>query len=308
MSFFESKELKNLSRYVRGYLGGLRSLHMDIEGEEFKYLEGGEGETIIFLHGILGSKTQWRSLMQAYTNHYRVVAVDVPGLCLHQSFAQKKHTLRQLSIWLERVVDRLRADRVHLVCHSMGCAVGSYFAATRPERVASVALMSFPNVFNNRGELLLSLLDEVNQMLTGTDVEPLANYYRRAFANPPNIPKIVLRYNLREVCKYRNNLLQAMKEFADSSPLLMAHIRQLKVPCLILQGDQDGISPIFDDEFWRVNIPHHEMVKFTECGHMVPLEKPDEIIFEHRRFLERVSKAQHQNVSEDTGRYGIILD
>lgn len=308
MSFFESKELKNLSRYVRGYLGGLRSLHMDIEGEEFKYLEGGEGETVIFLHGILGSKTQWRSLMQAYTNRYHVVAVDIPGLCLHQSFAQKKHTLRQLGIWLERVVERLRAERVHLVCHSMGCAVGSYFAATRPEKVSSVTLMSFPDVFNNRGELLLRLLHEVDSMLTGTDVEPLANYYRRAFANPPNIPKIVLRYNLREVNKYRDELLRAMEEFAESSPVLMAQIRQLKAPCLIIQGDQDGISPTFDNEFWRVNIPHHELVKFDECGHMIPLEKPDEVIFEHRRFLERVGKSKRTASSEDTGRYGIIMD
>ncbi|RLU01587.1 alpha/beta fold hydrolase [Ketobacter sp.] len=308
MSFIESKDLRNLSRYVRGYLGGLRSLHMDIEGEEFKYLEGGEGETLIFLHGILGSKTQWRSLMQAYTSHYRVVAVDIPGLCLHQTFAQKKHTLRQLSIWLDRVVDRLRCERVHLVCHSMGCALGTYFAATRPERVDSIALMSFPNLFSNRGELLMSKVEEVSDMLNGTDVEPLADYYRRAFAKPPSIPKIVLRYNLREVCKYRESMLQAMREFSESSPLLLAQIRHLKAPCLIIQGDQDGMSPVFDDEFWRVNVPHHESMKLTECGHMVLLEKPDEIIFEHRRFLERVSKAQQSTPAEDTGRYGIILD
>ena len=308
MSFFDSNDLKNLSRYVRGYLGGLRSLCMEIEGEEFKYLEGGEGETIIFLHGILGSKTQWRSVMQAYTNHYRVVAVDIPGLCLHQTFAQKQHTLRQLSIWLDRVIDHLRTDRVHLVCHSMGCAVGSYFAATRPQRVKSISLVSFPNVFNNRGELLLRLLKEVNQVLTGTDVGPLADYYRRAFANPPNIPKIVLRYNLREVCKYRDSMLQAMEEFAGSSPLLLAQIRQLKVPTLIVQGDQDGISPIYDAEFWRVNVPHHESVTFIECGHMVVLEKPDELIFEHRRFLDRLGKSKVPAAAEDTGSYGIMLD
>ena len=308
MSLFEAKELKNLSRYVRGYLGGLHSLCVEIEGEEFRYLEGGEGETIVFLHGILGSKTQWRSLMQSYTQDYRVLAIDIPGLCLHQTFAQKKHTLRQLSIWLEKVLDRLRTDRVHLVCHSMGCALGSYFAATRPDKVQSLTMMAFPDVFSNRGDTLRELMAEINQMMTGTDVEPLADYYRRGFAKPPNIPNIVLRYNLREVCKYRERVLRAIDEFAESSPLLMAQMRRLRLPCLVINGDQDNICPIFEEEFWQMTVPNLEYVVLSECGHIIQLEKPDEVIYEHRRFLERLGKTVQQEPSEDTGQYGIIMD
>lgn len=308
MNLFESNELKNLSRYVRGYLGGLRSLHMDIEGEEFKYLEGGEGETIIFLHGIMGSKTQWRSLMQAYTSDYRVVAIDVPGLSLHQAFAQKKHTLRQLTLWLERVVSRLRVGRVHLVCHSLGCAVGAYFAATRPEMVKSATFMAFPDVFSNRAEMMRTLLEEVNLMMDGNDVKPLADYYRRCFAQPPSVPTIVLRYNLREVRKHRDRVLKSMHEFAESSPLLMAQMRQIKSPCLIINGDMDAISPLFDEPFWQLNVPKHTYLQLMECGHMPHLEKPDDVIFEHRRFLEQVGKDVYQAPSEDTGKYGIIMD
>lgn len=308
MSLFEAKELKNLSRYVRGYLGGLRSLCVEIEGEEFKYLEGGEGETIVFLHGILGSKTQWRSLMQSYTQDYRVVAVDIPGLCLHQAFAQKKHTLRQLCIWLERMLARLRSGRIHLVCHSMGCALGAYFAATRPEKVQSLTMLAFPDVFGNRGDTLREMVGDLNQMITGTDVEPLADYYRRGFANPPSIPKIVLRYNLREVCKYRDRTLQAVDEFAESSPLLMAQMRQLRLPCLVVNGDQDNICPIFDEAFWQMTVPDVEYVELMECGHIIQLEKPDDVIFEHRRFLERLGNTDQQEPMDDTGKFGIIMD
>lgn len=308
MSLFESQELKNLTRYVRGYLGGLRTLCIDIEGEEFKYLEGGEGETILFLHGITGSKTQWRSLMQAYTNDYHVVALDVPGLCLHQSFAQKKHTLRQLTLWLERVVNRLRVGRVHLVCHSLGCAIGAYFAATRPEMVKSATFMAFPDVFNHQGKVLRTLLDEVDQMLVGNDIKPLKEFYSRSFFSPPNIPNIVLRYNLRELNQYRQQILQAMHEFADSSPLLMAQLRKLKAPCLMINGDVDNVSPLFGKSFWELNLPSHTYLELFECGHLVHLEKPDEVIYEHRRFLERVGKAVYQPPTEDTGKYGIIMD
>lgn len=308
MSLFESQELKNLTRYVRGYLGGLRTLCMDIEGEEFKYLEGGEGDTILFLHGITGSKTQWRSLMQAYTNAYHVVALDVPGLCLHQSFAQKKHTLRQLTLWLERVVNRLRVGRVHLVCHSLGCAIGAYFAATRPEMVKSATFMAFPDVFNHQGKVLRTLLDEVDQMLVGNDIKILKEYYSRSFFSPPNIPNIVLRYNLRELNQYRQQILQAMHEFADSSPLLMAQLRKVKAPCLMINGDADNVSPLFAKPFWELNLPSHTYLELFECGHLVHLEKPDEVIYEHRRFLEREGKAVYQPPTEDTGKYGIIID
>jgi len=120
VSVFDSPELKNLSRYVRSYLGGLKTLCVEVDKQEWKYLEGGKGETIVFLHGGVGSKTQWRSLMQEYLPDHRVIAIDVPGLYVNQAFRFKKHSFRQYGVWLSKVLGQLRLTRVHLMGISLG--------------------------------------------------------------------------------------------------------------------------------------------------------------------------------------------
>lgn len=57
-------DYKNLSRYVSSYLGSLQAYSVDIDGQECKYIEEGEGETIVFIHGIGGSKVLWRSFRE----------------------------------------------------------------------------------------------------------------------------------------------------------------------------------------------------------------------------------------------------
>ncbi len=304
MSLFDARELKNLTRYVRGYLGGLRSLCLDLDGEEFKYLEAGSGETVVFLHGSMGSKTQWRSLMQAYSGDYHVVALDIPGLYMHQNFSGRPHTLRQLTAWLEQVLDRLRLPRVHLVCHSLGAAVGAYFAATRPGRVSSLLLMSFPDIFARQGEPMRQLVSAINLMLETNDVDALAGYYRSAFADPPAVPRIVLRYTLREAQKKREPALQAMCEFAASSPLLMAQLPQIEVPVLVVDGECDHISPLYPESFYRRNLPQCEYHLLPQCGHMVHLERAEELMGLHRGFLLRLDR-RREHSAEPQCRLGV---
>jgi len=92
---------KSMSRYVSSYLGSLKTLSLPVNDQEWRYLEGGEGETIVFLHGLAGSKVVWRSFMQSYVGRYRVIAVDIPGLCMEQRLNNRKHTFRELANWLE---------------------------------------------------------------------------------------------------------------------------------------------------------------------------------------------------------------
>lgn len=268
---------------------------MEVDGEEFKYLEGGQGETIVFIHGLLGSKTQWRSIMQAYTGKYRVIAFDIPGLCQHNGFNRKKHSLGNLSGWLEQVISQLRVDRVHLVCHSMGCALGAHFAATHPHRVNSLAFLAFPNLFGDRGETYRVMIREFNRAITDNDMEVVANYYRNSYAKPPTVPGIVMRYNLREIRKQGPRLMTCFREVFDSSLLLLVMLKQIEAPCLIINGDQDYICELTDKHFWEASVAFHRFVILPECGHMIPLEKPDDVIYEHTRFLERMNQFRPPN-------------
>ena len=86
-------------------MGSLKTHEVCINDQEWKYIEGGKGEeTIVFIHGLMGSKMLWRSLMQYYMADYRVIALDMPGLFVEHGLKTKRHTFRELITWLELVL------------------------------------------------------------------------------------------------------------------------------------------------------------------------------------------------------------
>ncbi len=286
---FDSPELKVLSRYVRSYLGGLKSLCVQVDGEEWKYLDGGKGEAILFLHGATGSKTQWRSLMREYLPDYRVIALDVPGLCVNQRFRSRRHSLRQLGQWLGKVLALLRVERVHIVASSLGCALAAYFTAARPECVQSLTFLGYPTQLatQQRHE---AMLQEFRDVFSVRTVDELQAIYRRVYFSALTLPTIVLRYNLREMQRYREPMLQVLAELLESMPVMMAGLRQIRVPTLVIQGDSDQIAEPLSESFWQLQIPQVRCHIIPQCGHMPHLEKPDEVLQLHRALLQQIHR------------------
>ena len=304
---FDSPELKTLSRYVRSYLGGLKTLCVEVDKQEWKYLEGGKGETVLFLHGAGGSKTQWRSMMQEYLQDYRVIAIDVPGLNVNQPFRFRRHSCRQYGLWLAKVLDQLRLEKVHLVGTSLGGTIAAYFAAQYPQRVESLALLAFPNVLGagerESSQALQGFLD-ATRMRTVQDVE---SAYARAFYKSPSVPKLVLRYNLRESQKHQETLQSVLRELLDSRPVLMAGLRQIKVPSLILHGIEDRMCAAVGADFWQRQIPHAQYQEIPECGHMIHIEKPEDASRLHRQLVRNAGQLARQVRDDDeTGRFSIL--
>lgn len=305
---FDSPELKNLSRYVRTYLGGLKTLCVEVDKQEWKYLEGGKGETILFLHGTVGSKTQWRSLMQEYLQDYRVIAIDVPGLCVSQTFRFRKHSYRQYGVWFNKVLAELRLEKVHLVGASLGSSIAAYYAAHHPEQVASLSLLGFPtNVLQPGSEQEQSLqqLMDIDRIVS---LEDLQQAYSVAFYKAPSIPRIVLRYNLREFRKHQAALKTVLAELVESFPVMIASLRQIRTPTLIVHGCEDRVCPVLDADVWLRHIPHAQFHLLQECGHVVHLEKTEAVVSLHQGFLRSNRDAARLKTppEEETGRFSII--
>lgn len=79
---WNTKSFELLSKHVSAYLGGVNEKSCSFQGQEWKYLEAGSGEVVLCLHGLGGSKVQWRTFMTKVSERYRVISPDVPGLSL----------------------------------------------------------------------------------------------------------------------------------------------------------------------------------------------------------------------------------
>src|SRR5712671_2144210 len=111
---------------------------LEAAGLRLRYLELGEGDSVpvVLLHGFGADLNTWMFTQPALAEGRRVIALDLPGHggSTKDVGAGNPESLTEV---VENAADMLGLERVHLVGHSMGGAIGALLALRRPERAAT---------------------------------------------------------------------------------------------------------------------------------------------------------------------------
>jgi pimeloyl-ACP methyl ester carboxylesterase len=114
---------------------------IDLAGGRLHYADfGGEGPTVVLVHGLGGSHVDWLSAGSALARRARVVALDLAGFGLSPRDARGT-SLDVMGDGLARFLDAMSTEPVHLVGGSMGGTLATLEAHARPRRIASTLLV-----------------------------------------------------------------------------------------------------------------------------------------------------------------------
>ena len=122
----------------------------DVDQGPVAWREAGEGEVVLLLHGLGGSRTAWRSQLDGLSTRHRVVAWDLPGYGA-SAVLDGPLTFPALADAVARLLDALGTDRAHVVGLSMGGMIAQHAALHHPDRVRSLALLSTSPAFGLDG-------------------------------------------------------------------------------------------------------------------------------------------------------------
>lgn len=120
----------------------LPRLRAKILDTEMSYVSIGQGNPIVSLHGNPTSSYLWRNIIPHVGDFGRCLAPDLVGM--GQSAASPKDAYRfqdharYLDAWFEALGLR---EKITLVLHDWGSALGFYWASRHPERVRAIAYM-----------------------------------------------------------------------------------------------------------------------------------------------------------------------
>jgi pimeloyl-ACP methyl ester carboxylesterase len=111
-----------------------------LHGHELSFIDSGEGDAVLFVHGLLGSHTNWAHLVDELDDDHRVVVPDLFG---HGASAKPEgdYSIASHAATLRDLLDRLHIDRVTIVGHSLGGGIALEFCYLFPERVERLALV-----------------------------------------------------------------------------------------------------------------------------------------------------------------------
>ena len=121
---------------------------VEVLGSRIAYVDEGEGDPILFIHGNPTSSYLWRNVMPYVEGQGRVIAVDLIGMG-NSDKPDIGYTFQDHYAHVEGFVDALGLRNITFVIHDWGSALGLYYAAQHSDNVRAVAMMEaiVPPVF-----------------------------------------------------------------------------------------------------------------------------------------------------------------
>ena len=243
--------------------------------------------TVILLHGFGGSLDTWEPWANALSAHYRVIRFDLPGFGLTGADPTGDYTDARAMRIMTDLLDQMGVARADVIGNSLGGRLAWTFAATHPERVRRLVLVS-PDGFASPGFAYGKAPDVPLMMKVLPYVAPrglLRDNLAAAYARPQALSEAtVTRYrDLMLAPGVRRAMLARMEQtvLRDPAPILA----RVQAPTLLLWGEKDGMIPISNAADYVHDVPHVTLVRLPALGHVPFEEDPGRSIGPVERFL-----------------------
>ncbi len=270
---------------------GLREHRATIPGFTMPYLEGGRGEPLVLIHGFGADKDNFSRIARFLTPHYRVICPDLPGFGGATRDVSVRHGIADQVARLDAFLGQLKLERVHLGGSSMGGFIAAQFAATYPDRVASLWLLdSAGTAAGNATEIGRNFLATGEMPLLVPTEAHFPALIEAAMHKKPFLP-----YSLRTMLARRAVAdcplhRQILTQFVGESPVLEAQFKTLSTPALIVWGLQDKLLHPAGAETLHTLFPNSDVKLMAGIGHLPMMEAPaatatDYLEFRHERGL-----------------------
>jgi len=245
--------------------------------DKFRFIEEGNGEPLVLLHGLFGALSNFESLIEYFKNYNKLIVPILPLLdmdILHTSVGG-------LAKFVNRFIDTRQLKDVHLLGNSLGGHVAIVHILKHPERIKSLILTGSSGLFEN------GMGDSYPKR---GDYEYIKKKTELTFYDP----KMATKELVDEVYSLTNNRLKVIKLIALAKSAIRNNLgeelNQIKQPTLLVWGNNDTITPPFVAREFNRLIPNSELYFIDKCGHAPMMEVPEEFNVILHKFLKKLNE------------------
>lgn len=278
--------------------------HVDLYGTRLSFVDAGEGEPIVLLHGITCSAASWNPLVPALAEHHRVIVPDLPG---HgwSSRTRGDHSVAAFALHVRDLLMGLGVQRATFVGHSLGGGVTMQTAYAYPELVGRMVLVASGGLGEAVGLALRAAT------LPGAEwVLPLAfnrlgahvtRTVARLFVSPNRVTAQELAWSYATLADpdARRAFVTIIRGVVDWGGQRIDATRRLHlaedVPIMVVWGDADLIIPIGHGQRAARDLPIDRFEVFEGAGHFPHLERPDDFLAVLDEFLDETRPASNSH-------------
>jgi pimeloyl-ACP methyl ester carboxylesterase len=241
---------------------------------EFKFIDEGQGEVMLLLHGLFGALSNWAGVVNHFSKTHRII---IPMLPIY-SLPLREAGVEGLVKFTERFVAFKNLDKLTILGNSLGGHIGLIYTLRNQSKVKRLVLTGSSGLFEDS---------------MGGSYPKRGNYeyVQERVAYTFYDPKVATKELVDEVFEVTNSISKCLCIVAVAKSAqrhnMAKDLEHIKVPTLLVWGLNDTITPpLVAHEFDNL-LPHTELRFIDKCGHAPMMEHP--VIFNQytARFLEK---------------------
>ena len=231
--------------------------------------------TLVLLHGAGFDHTTWALHSRWFAHHgYGVLAPDLPG---HgRSAGTPLTSIAEMADWTAALLDAAGATKARLVGHSMGSLIALETAAQHPAKVSALGLIGTAATMTVGPDLLKAA--EANDK-SAIDMVSIWGLGFQAELGGSLAPGLWMHSGAQRVlgqCRpgVLFNDLSACNAYQDA----LSAAARITVPATLILGERDMMTPAKAGKALAAALPNSRTVVLQGAGHMMMVERPDELL------------------------------
>lgn len=229
----------------------------------YSYIEVGEGNPIIILHGLMGGLSNFDGVTNFFSEKgYKVIIPELPVYTM----SLLKTNVKSFAKYLKEFIDFLGLDNVILLGNSLGGHIGLYHTKLYSEKVKALVITGSSGLYESAmGSGYTKRSDYEVIKKKAQDV-----FYDPAIATKEIVDEVYATVN------DRNKLIKTLAIAKSAIRHNMAKdLPKMNTPTCIIWGKNDKVTPPEVAEEFNELLPDSDLFWIDKCGHAAMMEHPD---------------------------------
>ncbi|WP_448697624.1 alpha/beta fold hydrolase [Mucilaginibacter sp. AW1-3] len=241
----------------------------------FVYIEKGEGEVLLLLHGLMGALSNWEQVIEQFSKEYRVI---IPMLPIYD-LPLLTTGVKSLSKYVHKFITHMKLTNITLLGNSLGGHVALIYCLAHPGVAKALVLTGSSGLYENA--FGGSFPRRENYEFVKEKVE--YTFYDPATATKDLVDEVFATVNDR----HRVIRILAMAKSAIRHNM-SKDVHKITIPTLLVWGKNDKITPPEVAEEFNKLLPDSELHWIDKCGHAPMMERPEEFNEILAGFLKKI--------------------
>ncbi|NGX28690.1 MAG: Dihydrolipoyllysine-residue acetyltransferase component of acetoin cleaving system [Candidatus Anoxychlamydiales bacterium] len=256
--YYTQKAFKDLSLDIK---------NIEYDNDFFEYVEGGTGETIVFVHGFQSTKSYWLPYLKRLNKNYKTIAFDLPGHGNSSRPQKQKYDLQSLTTSLERFINEKELKDFHIIGTSMGGGLAAIYAYNNPERVKSLIMINPLGIDQEKKSELQLLMEKGKNLFFPKDLQEFDEMSIYVTGKTLPLSTYFKKFALGKMVKSYGFFKKAFIEMLTTSKPLDDILPKIKTPSLILIGQKDRIIHPASYEHFVDLMPNIRAIRLKNGAH-----------------------------------------